>query len=64
MRSSRGAPVGITLGERVVNDGAFLFPAGYAGSDRVATKFFDARKSPRKMAAVLGASLAYSPPNA
>jgi len=54
-------PVGITLaGERVVNGGAFLFPAGHA--ERVivlATKFFDARKSPWKMAGVLGASLAW-----
>lgn len=54
-------PVGITLGgERVVNGGAFLFPAGIAELViEVASKFFDARKSPWKMAAVLGASLAW-----
>jgi len=54
-------PVGITLGgERVVNGGAFLFPAGYAELViGAATKFFDARKSPWKMAALLGASLAW-----
>ena len=53
-------PFGITLGgERVVNGGAFLFPPGYA--DRIATlstRFFEARKSPWKMAAILGLSLA------
>lgn len=53
-------PFGITLAhERVVNGGAFLLPPGYA--ERVAdlaTRFFDARKSPWKMARVLGASLA------
>jgi len=54
-------PVGITLGdERVVNGGAFLFPAGYAELViEIAAKVFDARKSPWKMAAVLGASLAW-----
>jgi GTP:adenosylcobinamide-phosphate guanylyltransferase len=54
-------PVGVTLGsERVVNGGAFLFAPGYAAlvAD-IATRFFDARKSPWKMAAVLGASLAF-----
>ena len=53
-------PVGIALGgERVVNGGVFLFPAGYAELVvEVATKFFDARNSPWKMAGVLGASLA------
>ena len=54
-------PFGITLGgERVVNGGAFRFPAGQA--ERViaiATRFFDARKSPWKMASLLGATLAW-----
>lgn len=54
-------PFGITLGgERVVNGGAFLFPPGH--TERVvgiATRFFDARKSPWKMASLLGASLAW-----
>jgi GTP:adenosylcobinamide-phosphate guanylyltransferase len=54
-------PVGITLGfERVVNGGAFLFAPGHtARVAEIATRFFDARKSPWKMAAVLGASLAF-----
>ncbi len=53
-------PYGITLGgERVVNGGAFLFPAGSAEmAATVATQFFDARKSPWRMASMLGLSLA------
>lgn len=57
-----GAPlVGITLGgERVVNGGAFLFPPGVAErAAGIATRFFDARKSPWAMASVLGLSLAF-----
>ena len=56
-----GAPAyGIALaGERVVNGGAFRFPAGCAGRIAgVAAAFFAARKSPFAMAALLGPALA------
>jgi CTP:molybdopterin cytidylyltransferase MocA len=47
---------GITLaGERVVNGGVFLLPPG--GAERielVATRFFDARKAPWRMASMIG----------
>lgn len=52
-------PFGITLaGERVVNGGAFVIPAG--AQERiahVAAQFFDARKSPLRMARLTGAAL-------
>lgn len=51
-------PYGISLaGERVVNGGAFLIPPG--GAPRVealAMQFFDARKSPLRMARLTGAA--------
>lgn len=49
-------PFGITLaGEKVVNGGAFLIPAGCADRiERFATRFFDARKSPLGMARLTG----------
>jgi hypothetical protein len=52
-------PFGVTLaGERVVNGGAFLIPAGAASAiETFAVKFFDARKSVWKMARLTGASL-------
>ncbi|HEV3153662.1 MAG TPA: NTP transferase domain-containing protein [Candidatus Baltobacteraceae bacterium] len=52
-------PFGITLaGEKVVNGGAFLIPPGAAPSiERFATQFFDARKSPLRMAALTGIPL-------
>ena len=57
-RFSGAPPFGVTLdGERVVNGGAFLVPAG--ARDAVADlsgAFFDARKSPVRMASLVGAS--------
>lgn len=49
-------PFGIALaGERVVNGGAFHFPAGSRARVRtLATTMFDARKAPWKMASVAG----------
>lgn len=48
-------PFGITLaGERVVNGGVFLIPAAaIAPLERVATRFFDARKRPWRMAGLV-----------
>jgi GTP:adenosylcobinamide-phosphate guanylyltransferase len=51
-----GAPAaGITLGgERVVNGGIFSIPAGASGAiATVATRFFEARKQPWRMAALV-----------
>jgi hypothetical protein len=49
-------PFGVTLaGERVVNAGAFHFPAGSRARVRaLATTMFDARKAPWKMATIAG----------
>lgn len=49
-------PFGITLaGERVVNGGAFVLPAGArAAIERLATTMFDARKAPWRMATLVG----------
>lgn len=49
-------PFGITLArERVVNGGVFLLPPGGAERvERLATKFFDARKAPWRMASLIG----------
>lgn len=59
-RSFPGAPAfGIRLaGERVVNGGAFLVPAGAAGKvASLATRFFEARKQPWRMARIAGLDL-------
>lgn len=52
-------PFGITLGgERIVNGGAFVIPAGaHDRIERFATKFFDARKSVWRMAQLTGPTL-------
>ena len=52
-------PFGITLrGERVVNGGAFLVPPGAAErTASAAAQFFDARKSPLRMASLTGPAL-------
>ncbi len=52
-------PFGITLaGRRVVNGGAFIIPAGAAGAvERLALRFFDARKNPLRMAGIAGTRL-------
>lgn len=52
-------PFGVTLGgERVVNGGAFIIPAGAQDVvERAATQCFDARKSPWRMAAIAGPML-------
>jgi len=52
-------PFGITLaGEKVVNGGAFLLPAGASRAvESFAMRFFDARKSPLRMAALTGIPL-------
>ncbi|HZT13536.1 MAG TPA: NTP transferase domain-containing protein [Candidatus Baltobacteraceae bacterium] len=52
-------PFGITLaGQKVVNGGAFLLPAGSARAiESFAARFFDARKSPLRMAALTGVPL-------
>ena len=52
-------PFGITLaGEKVVNGGAFILPAGSSGAiEAFATRFFDARKSPLQMARLTGVPL-------
>lgn len=52
-------PFGITLaGEKVVNGGAFVLPAGSCGTvEAFATRFFEARKSPLRMAKLTGVSL-------
>jgi CTP:molybdopterin cytidylyltransferase MocA len=49
-------PFGVTLaGEKVVNGGAFLIPAGaHERIERFAMKFFDARKSVWRMARLTG----------
>lgn len=49
-------PFGITLdGERVVNGGAFVLPAGCSAQIAgVAAQFFDARKAPWRMASLVG----------
>lgn len=49
-------PFGIRLaGERVVNGGVFVLPAGSAARvERVATGFFEARKRPWQMAGLVG----------
>lgn len=59
-RFPEAPPYGIAFaGERVVNGGAFWFPAGAVGPvARVATAFFEARKSPWRMASLLGPGLA------
>lgn len=55
-RFPNAPPFGITLrGERVVNGGAFLIPAG--ARERIthlATTMFDARKAPWRMAGIVG----------
>ncbi len=52
-------PFGITLnGEMVVNGGAFMIPAGASRPIRsFATRLFEARKAPWKMASIAGPSL-------
>ncbi len=52
-------PFGITLaGERVVNGGAFVIPAAGANAiERLASDFFNARKSRVRMARLAGAGL-------
>lgn len=52
-------PAGITLaGERIVNGGAFLLPPGGASAVAAfASRFFRARKSPLKMARLLGPAM-------
>jgi GTP:adenosylcobinamide-phosphate guanylyltransferase len=60
MRAFPGAPpYGVTLaGEKVVNGGAFLIPAGAQRRvERFATKFFEARKSIWRMARLTGPQL-------
>lgn len=58
-RFASSPPAGIRLsGERVVNGGAFVIPAGAAPRIAcVARGFFDARKSPWQMARLLGPAL-------
>jgi GTP:adenosylcobinamide-phosphate guanylyltransferase len=58
-RFPNAPPFGIALaGERVVNGGAFAIPVGAAPRiAAVAVQFFDARKSPWKMARLLGLSM-------
>ena len=55
-RFPQAPPFGITLaGEKVVNGGAFLLPPGApALVESFAARFFDARKSPLRMAALTG----------
>ena len=52
-------PFGITLaGEKVVNGGAFMLPAGSCGViEAFAARFFEARKSPLQMAQLTGVPL-------
>ncbi len=52
-------PFGIRLGgERVINGGAFLLPPGTAGHvASIATRLFDARKHPWRMARIAGFDL-------
>ena len=52
-------PFGIVLaGEKVVNGGAFIIPPGGAPAiEQFATRFFDARKSPLRMARLAGPAL-------
>jgi GTP:adenosylcobinamide-phosphate guanylyltransferase len=59
LRFPDAPPFGVTLaGERVVNGGAFLIPAGASQAiETFAVKFFDARKSVWKMARLTGPSL-------
>jgi hypothetical protein len=58
-RFPHAPPFGITLcGEKVVNGGVFAIPAG--GAPRIeafARRFFDARKSPLRMAQLTGPML-------
>ncbi len=58
-RFAGAPPFGVTLGgERVVNGGAFLIPAGTAPRvEGLAMQFFNARKSPLRMAALAGVPL-------
>lgn len=58
-RFSQAPQFGITLaGEKVVNGGAFLIPPGAAERvEAIAMRFFDARKSPFRMARLTGATL-------
>lgn len=57
-RFPNAPPFGITLaGERVVNGGVFLIPAGArAAISRLASTMFDARKAPWRMAKLVGPS--------
>ena len=58
-RFPNAPPFGITLaGEKVVNGGAFILPAGSCGTiEAFAARFFDARKSPLRMAQLTGVPL-------
>lgn len=58
-RFPQAPPFGITLaGERVVNGGAFVIPAGAAAAvEHAAARFFDARKSVWRMARLAGPAL-------
>ncbi len=58
-RFPRAPPFGITLaGERVVNGGAFVIPAGAcARIADVAARLFEARKAPWQMASIAGLPL-------
>ena len=59
LRFPNAPPFGITLsGEMVVNGGAFLIPAGATTLIRTfATRLFEARKAPWKMASIAGPAL-------
>jgi len=59
-RFPNAPPFGVAVGgERVVNGGAFIIPAAAAGKvQRLAARFFQARKSVPAMAALLGPVLA------
>ena len=58
-RFPEAPPFGITLaGEKVVNGGAFILPAGSCRTiETFATRFFNARKSPLRMAQLTGVPL-------